>query len=110
HFYIFLPILLLFLVKTSSIQRDPFRALPWIVAVVAVLCIAFRATSVCFGTPNDHTLAASHNRMDALFFGVLLGYFYHFRPQVLDHLLRPVRNRVVVAACSAALLSMTCLF
>ncbi len=107
HFYIFLPILLLFFVKTSSDQRDPFRALPWIVVVVAVLCIALRAASVCFGTPNYHALAASHNRMDALFFGVLLGYLYHFRPLVLDHLLGPATNRVVIAVCSAGLLSMT---
>jgi peptidoglycan/LPS O-acetylase OafA/YrhL len=111
HFYILLPCLLFFLVKRSPEQRDPFRALPWIFVVVAVLCILFRAASVCFGTPNYHiAYVASHDRMDALFFGVLLGYFHHFRPQVLDHLLHSTGNRVVIAACSVALVSTVCLF
>jgi len=106
-----LPTVLLFLVRKSPEQRDPFSALPWIFVVVAILCIAFRAASVCFGTPNYHTAyAASHDRIDALFFGVLLGYFYHFRPQILDHLLHPAWNRVAIAACSAGLLSTVCLF
>jgi peptidoglycan/LPS O-acetylase OafA/YrhL len=106
HFYILLPTVLLFLGRRSPEQRDPFRALPWIFVVVAVMCIAFRAASVCFGTPNYHTAyAATHDRIDALFFGVLLGYFHHFRPEVLDHLLDPTWNRIVIAACSAGLLT-----
>jgi peptidoglycan/LPS O-acetylase OafA/YrhL len=106
HFYILLPTVLLFLVRRSPEQQDPFRALPWIFFAVAIMCIAFRAASVCLGTPNYHTAyAASHDRIDALFFGVLLGYFYHFRPEVLDHLLYPTWNRIVIATCSAGLLS-----
>jgi len=111
HFYILLPAVLLLLLRRFPEQRDPFRALPWIFVVIAIMCIAFRAASVCFGTPNYHTAyAASHDRIDALFFGALLGYFYHFRRQVLDHLLHPTCNRVVLAACSAGLLSAVFLF
>ena len=111
HFYILLPAVLLLLLRRFPEQPDPFRALPWIFVVIAIMCIAFRAASVCFGTPNYHTAyVASHDRIDALFFGVLLGYFYHFRRQVLDHLLHPTRNRVVLAACSAGLLSTVFLF
>lgn len=111
HFYILLPILLLFFVRRSPERRDPFRALPSVFVVVAVLCIIFRAASVCIGTPNYHTaFAASHNRMDALFFGVLIGYFHHFRPQVLVRLVHPTWNRVIIAACSMSLLSTVCLF
>jgi peptidoglycan/LPS O-acetylase OafA/YrhL len=106
HFYILLPTVLLFLVRRCPGQRDPFRALPRIFLVVAPMCIAFRAASVCFGTPNYHTAyTASHDRIDALFFGVLLGYFYHFCPEVLDNLLYPTWNRIVIAACSAVLIS-----
>jgi peptidoglycan/LPS O-acetylase OafA/YrhL len=111
HFYILLPTVLLFLVRRSPARRDPFFALPRIFAVVAIMCIGFRAASVCFGTPNFHTAyAASHDRIDALFFGVLLGYFYHFRREDLDQLLHPTWNRVAVAACSAGLLSTVLLF
>jgi peptidoglycan/LPS O-acetylase OafA/YrhL len=111
HFYILLPTVLLFLAKRSPSRPDPFSALPWIFAVVGVLCIAFRAASVCFGAPNYHTAyAASHNRIDALFFGTLLGYFYHFRRQNLDRLLHPAWNCTVIAGCSACLLSTVFLF
>ena len=112
HFYILLPVLLLFMVKISGPgQGNPFYAIPRIFVVVAVLCPAFRAVSVCFGTPNYRTaITASHARMDALFFGVLLGYLYHFCPQVLDQLLQPAWNRVVIAACTMGLLSTVCLF
>ena len=111
HFYVLLPILLLFLVRRCPGQRDPFRALPWIFAAVAASCIGFRAASVCIGTPNYHTAyAATHARMDALFFGVLLGYFYHFRPDILDRLMGPAWNRVFIAACSAGLLAPVLLY
>src|ERR1700730_69839 len=111
HFYILLPAVLLLLLRRFPGQRDPFRALPWIFILIAIMCIAFRAASVCFGTPNYHTAyAASHDRIDALFFGALLGYFYHFRRQVLDHLLSSTRNRLVLAACSAGLFSTVFLF
>jgi peptidoglycan/LPS O-acetylase OafA/YrhL len=106
HFYVFLPVLLLLLVRFSSNRQDPFRALPWTFVVVAVSCIAFRAASVYLGIPNYHTAyTASHDRMDSLFFGALLGYFYHFRPHILSNLLRSTRNRIFIAVCSTGLLS-----
>jgi peptidoglycan/LPS O-acetylase OafA/YrhL len=111
HFYILLPILLLFLVRRSPGRRDPFRSLPWIFAGVAAGCLALRAVSVCFGAPNYHmAYVATHDRMDALFCGVLLGYLYHFRPEVLDRATRPAWNRVAIAVCSAALISPVFLF
>jgi len=42
--------------------------------------------------------------MDSLFFGVLLGYFHHFQPALLDRILRPVRNRVALLVLAAACL------
>jgi peptidoglycan/LPS O-acetylase OafA/YrhL len=109
HFYIFLPVLLLLLVKCSADRQDPFRALPWTFVVVAVLCIAFRAASVYLGVPNYHTAyTASHDRMDSLFFGALLSYLYHFRPHILNNLLHSPRNRIFIAVCSACFLSTIC--
>jgi len=52
----------------------------------------------------------SHERMDALFSGVLIGYFYHFRPAALEELMRPKGNRVAIAAGSLGLLSSAYLF
>lgn len=105
HFYIFLPIFLLVLLRFSSNREDPFRILPWASLAIASMCVAFRAMSVYVGTPNlQMVYTASHERMDSLFFGVLLGYLYHFRPLVLEKLLQPTRNRLIIALVSATLL------
>jgi peptidoglycan/LPS O-acetylase OafA/YrhL len=106
QFYIFLPLFLLILVKTSSQREDPFRLIPWAAGVIALLCPLFRASSVYLGSPNFHmAYTASHERMDALFAGVLLGYLYHFRPAILENLMRPLANRVALVLASAILLS-----
>jgi len=106
HFYIFLPIFLFILAKISSNRENPFRSIPKAAAVIAALCLIFRAISVLAGKPN-FTMAyiGSHERMDALFSGVLIGYFYHFRPAVLEKLMQPTRNRIAIAAASLCLLS-----
>ena len=106
HFYIFLPIFLLVLRKYSSNRDNPFRMIPWAAGFIALLCIVFRSCSIYLGTQDFHmTYVASHERMDALFFGVLIGYLYHFRPAILEDLMRPVVNRVALAVASAGLLS-----
>ncbi len=111
HFYIFLPIFLLVVIRYSSNRRDPFRILPWATFAIAILCMVFRAISVDFGTPNfNMAYIASHSRMDALFFGVLLGYFYHFRPSMLEGLMRPRINCVAIGTLSAFLLSFAYFF
>jgi peptidoglycan/LPS O-acetylase OafA/YrhL len=111
HFYIFLPIFLFILARFSSNRQDPFRLIPWAAASIALLCPAFRAASVYVGTPNFNTpYVASHDRMDALFLGVLVGYLYHFRSAILEQLMRPSRNRVVIATASVVLISFAYLY
>ena len=111
HFYIFLPLFLFILVKRSPNLENPFRSIPLAAAVVAALCLIFRAASVFVGRPNfNMAYIGSHERMDALFCGVLIGYFYHFRPVVLDELMRPTVNRVSIAAGSLGLLSFAYLY
>ncbi len=106
HFYIFLPIFLLLLIRTSANREDPFRAIPFACLAIGTICIVSRAISVYVGKPNyDMVYLATHDRMDALFFGVFLGYLYHFRPHILEGLLRPTANRVAIAVVSAGLLS-----
>jgi len=106
HFYIFLPIFLILLVRFSRNREDPFRATPWASVVIATTCLALRAYSIFVGTPNfKMAYISSHERMDSLFFGVLLGYLFHFRPGVLQGLSQPLRNRLTIAVASGALLS-----
>ena len=106
HFYILLPFFLLALIRFSSNRADPYRAIPKAFLIVALLCQASRASSAFTSPPDfDRVYYASHNRLDTLFFGVLIGYFYHFRREMLDRFMWPVWIRVSMAMVSAAFLS-----
>lgn len=106
HFYLLLPIFLLFLIRNSAQRDDPFRALPAACLFIALACILTRAISASAAMPNyDAIYMETHNRMDALSCGVFLGYLHHFRPAVLERLMRSVTNRVLIALVSVALLS-----
>jgi peptidoglycan/LPS O-acetylase OafA/YrhL len=106
QFYIFLPIFLLVILRVSAKRENPFRLIPWAALSIALFCVISRAASIYIGKPSFQVAyIAFHNRMDALFFGVLIGYLYHFRPSILEKLMCPTSNRVVMAATSAVLLS-----
>lgn len=106
HFYIFLPIFLFLLVKLSSMRTNPFHFVPFAALTIATLCLFFRTVSVLVGKPNFRVAyTGSHTRMDALFMGVLIGYYYHFRPRILEQFVEPTINRVAIAVVSLCLLS-----
>lgn len=117
HFYVLLPLFLLLLIRFSPDRGNPFQVMPWAFLVVAATCLAFRIATV-LNIPradlSDWTVyraafATTHCRMDSLFFGVLLGYFHHFRPKLLGGLLGAAKNRIALAFLSGALIS-CCLF
>jgi peptidoglycan/LPS O-acetylase OafA/YrhL len=83
HFYLLLPPLLMLFAAIRG-NREPFRPLPALFAVLAVLCLAFR----WFTLPVSDDARVTHMRIDSLFAGVTLGYLYHFRPG-LFHKLTP---------------------
>jgi len=103
HFYILLPLLLLLLVRRNRGTANPFRALPAIVGAVAVVVLLTRIINYAVRTDYSfHTHAwNTHLRIDSLFFGVLLGYAYHFHHASLTHNLR--RWRYGLLALGAAL-------
>jgi peptidoglycan/LPS O-acetylase OafA/YrhL len=111
HFYILLPILLLLLIRFSSNAANPFKVIPRAFLVVAVACFAKRAAKVHL-TPaasyyGDTITMPTHLRIDELFFGVLLGYWYSFHRQGVDDFMRPVANRLMIGLATAVFLS-TC--
>ena len=80
HFYLILP--LLFLALLSRRRAKPFNAIPLLFAGISTCCLLARLVLVKAGT-----LAwASHLRMDSLFAGVALRYFFHFSPAVFQRL------------------------
>ena len=78
HFYLLLPFLLFFLVRKNSLNK-----LPLIVGFIVAGCIVlrFRVLDEEFSWLTH--MAPTHLRIDGLFFGVLLSYFYCFKRKAL---------------------------
>jgi peptidoglycan/LPS O-acetylase OafA/YrhL len=113
HFYIAVALLFLALIRFSRRPENPFNAIPGIFVFLAVACIALRIITYNSVPPlmarTPWVMNATHCRVDGLFFGVFLGYLYHFRPEVIEKFFGPPRNRIVIGLITAALLS-TCYF
>jgi peptidoglycan/LPS O-acetylase OafA/YrhL len=78
HFYFLLAIVVFLL---SKIKRDnPYRTIPAIFVGVAIICILFRTqaanTYQSFDPWKHYT--PTHLRLDALLFGAVISYYYHF--------------------------------
>ena len=78
HFYLLLPLLLLAVTSRSRDKANPFRAVPLIFAVLAVVCLALRAVTWAHTGSWRATIYPSHLRIDSLFAGVALAYVRHF--------------------------------
>jgi peptidoglycan/LPS O-acetylase OafA/YrhL len=98
HFYVLLPLLLLFLTRRNRGATDPFRAVPYLVAATCVVVLGVRIVNFLVRTDYSYLthVFPSHLRIDALFFGVALGYLYHFHHESFVRTLRPWRYALLV--------------
>ena len=114
HFYIALALLLVVFARLSPVRANPFRAIPWIFVFVAFTCMLLRILTIRLTSPSifrtPWVMNTTHCRVDGLFFGVFIGYLYHFRPEAIAGLLGTVRNRIAIGILTAALLSTCCFF
>lgn len=83
HFYLLLPLYFILVIRF----RRPDGSMPLIPITALVLIVA---CTTCRYLVNPHltmnwkqVIAATHVRIDGLFFGVMLAYFYHLYPQKL---------------------------
>src|SRR5579871_2788005 len=82
HFYLILPLLILWMTRRS--ESEPFRQLPMFFAIAAVACLGLRIiTSEMLPFSHAAQFEPSHLRFDSLFFGVLLAYCQNFRSAVI---------------------------
>jgi peptidoglycan/LPS O-acetylase OafA/YrhL len=108
HFYIGLALLLMLMVKLSPRVANPFRKIPVICASLGVGCLVLRGVTLWL-YPNAHwriphpVYSMTHTRMDSLFFGVFIGYLYHFEPEVIRELFRSRGARVAIGVLSISL-------
>ncbi len=81
HFYLALPLLLIFLSRNKN-RPSPFKSLPYLFLFLAVFSLTARVLKRLPMPPGDFGthkyLAPTHLRLDALFFGVLISYIYHY--------------------------------
>src|SRR5277367_5590669 len=100
HFYIALALLLVVFARLSPARANPFRAIPWIFVFVAFTCMLLRILTIRLTSPSifrtPWVMNTTHCRVDGLFFGVFIGYLYHFRPEAIAGLLGTVRNRIAI--------------
>lgn len=85
HFYIGLPLALLLLIRLQPKSTNPFKSVPIISIALSIACLFLRIRAARAGEGIEQVAFATHLRIDALFAGVALGYFYHFnRPSFED--------------------------
>jgi len=85
HFYLSLPLVLLLLVQVNKKAKNPFKALPLLFILVAIACLAMRIYTNHIHPTFEHIthVSPTHLRIDSLFFGTLLSYFYNFHFEAL---------------------------
>ena len=78
-FYLLLPLLFILLSKINKFKKAPFNVIPVIFIFVSVSCLGLRLFHAHF-SPYQHLthLFPFHLRVDALFWGVTISYFYHY--------------------------------
>jgi peptidoglycan/LPS O-acetylase OafA/YrhL len=106
HFYILLPLILLFMVKRNG-GGNPFSRIPLLVLAMAALSLTLRCLT-CYLQPSYgyHTHAfPTHLRIDGLFIGVLIAYYYHFRPDTFRTSLYQWRH-ILIGAGAASLIAL----
>lgn len=85
HFYLAIPFLLI------ALSRDRFSALPRLALAALAALLAARWLNGLAPPLADVELewrrryAPTHLRFDSLLFGVMLSYFYHYRPQFAEN-------------------------
>lgn len=99
HFYIALPLALILSMRFSSTRN--FSWIPYAFPVVLVACLVMRI-SLGPGASERQIYNPTHLRIDTLFAGVTLGWFYHFTANKLA-----VRYKHVALALSLLLIAPT---
>lgn len=78
HFYIALPVFLLILTLIFRKRENPFRVVPIVFGILALLLLWARREHRHSSYDLDYCSIHTHLRIDSLFFGVLLAYYFHY--------------------------------
>ncbi len=98
HFYIFLPLLLIGLSSRARPEDRPFKFIPIIFLIIGIACLALRYSNPLPYQHHTHVFP-THLRMDSLFFGVLLSYFYQYHRLSFIRLTRRYKFLFLFVGC-----------
>lgn len=99
HFYILLPLGFILIQKARGNQKLLFLT----VGLVIIAGITFKALALYYTNSKD-TYSATHNRIDALGWGVLLNLIINFYPQYLEDKVRNIKLLVTGIALLALII------
>ncbi|CAN5601761.1 hypothetical protein BH10ACI1_BH10ACI1_25080 [soil metagenome] len=104
HFYIGLCLLFYLLLKDKKSElRNPFTGILRIFVIIAVGCFIMRLmTEISLPFEYERNIEPTHLRVDSLFFGVLISYFWHFRDLSENEFLN--RNKFLIGILGLTLL------
>jgi len=109
HFYIILPLLLIWLTRINKFNKNPFKSIPVITLFISLICLVARFFTGIIAPYSTYTHQfPSHLRIDSLFFGVLISYFYHYHPDKFNRVSK--RYKFLFLFTGAALLLPAFLF
>ena len=79
HFYLLFA-LVIFILLSRKRFHDPFQAIPKIVLFIGVTCLVLRIITASLHPYSwIANYSPTHLRIDSLAFGVLIGYYYHYK-------------------------------
>jgi peptidoglycan/LPS O-acetylase OafA/YrhL len=108
HFYILLPLLLQFMCRRGA-PPDPFSGIERFTWATMLVVLTMRILYCASGRYEFVPAAtASHLRVDGLLFGVLLGYWYHFKGSSLSAFVRDHKHLLYFAALAAFVVGFGC--
>ena len=93
-FYCFLPLLLIVLsCQSKKRNAQPFRLIPFLFIFIAAECLYFRVLTSHYLPYNNYThLFPFHLRMDSLFFGVVISWYYHYYSVQFNSIVRRFKS------------------
>ncbi len=109
HFYLFFPLVLEALIKRNPGATNPFRAIPWLATAVCLAVPFIRMAAILAQPEHAKPLHAfnTHFRLDAPFYGVILGYLFHFDGETFRRWAHPIRHLLLFLGAELLLTTIT---
>jgi peptidoglycan/LPS O-acetylase OafA/YrhL len=89
HFYFGLALLTFVFLHIKSFKKDAFGYIPHLFILIAFVCLVLRALMAVY---KGTSIGLTFFRMDALFFGVLISYYWNFGSLKENQFLKSKKN------------------